>query len=219
MKFFNENSWFSNKRFYRAIEDNLIHKTPPVYTGAILTFLTVALFGWYAIRPTLQTILFLRREIADNAIVNAQMDEKIGKLIEANAVYQSIQEKLHVLADALPLDPHIIDSIDSVRTLANESGASLSAISVSASPLIASQSAKTQKNSPLTSLIKVTDIPVNITLSGTFTNLNNFLKKLTTSRRIITIDSIKILQNNETSGAGGEGPLQMTARVTLHYIM
>lgn len=198
----------TSKRFYRQIEDIIVHKAPSVYTGAIFTFLSIALFGWYAIRPTLQTILFLRREIADNKVVNTQMEEKITRLIEAQAKHQSIAASLPLVDEALPQEARAIDVTYAIRTMATATGASVSGVSVGSTPLFASASAKPQA--------KVADASVSIQMTGTYPQLREFLNKAVSWRRLVTIESIKILPNE--SGQSGGGPLQMTMKGQFHYL-
>lgn len=207
----------TSKRFYRQIEDIIVHKAPSIYTGAIFTFLAVALFGWYAIRPTLQTILFLRREIADNKVVNTQMEEKISRLIEAQAKYQSVAAKLPLVDESLPREARAIDVTYAMRNMASATGASVSGVSVGSTPLFASASAKPQ--TPVLSAkssVKVADASVSIQMTGTYLQFREFLNKAVLWRRLVTIESIKILPNE--SGQSGGGPLQMTMKGQFHYL-
>ena len=65
------------KRYYLSMEPVLTKPVNQAYTAIIFSFLAVSLFGWYAIRPTVQTIVTLKREIADKTVLNKQMEDKI----------------------------------------------------------------------------------------------------------------------------------------------
>src|SRR5689334_1508190 len=82
------------KRFYQQLTPTLKKPKAQASTGAVFSFLAIALFALYAIRPTAQTIIYLRREIADKTVVNKQMEDKITALIEAQNTYESIQDRL-----------------------------------------------------------------------------------------------------------------------------
>jgi len=74
-------------------------------TTAVFSFLAISLFTWYAIRPTAQTIIFLRREISDKTALNEQMENKITALIESQDTYEKIKERLPIVQQALPPNP------------------------------------------------------------------------------------------------------------------
>src|SRR5437762_11759734 len=90
------------RRYYQSLTPNLDKPENRAYTAIIFSFLVVSLFGWYAIRPTMQTIFTLKREIADNTEINIQMENKISALIEAQAGYQEVEPKIPIVNQALP---------------------------------------------------------------------------------------------------------------------
>jgi len=85
------------KKYYLNLVPLLQQPVSRAYTTIIFSFLAISLFGWYAIRPTMQTIFELKREIADKTDLNQKMEEKISALIEAQAVYQDIETKIPVV--------------------------------------------------------------------------------------------------------------------------
>lgn len=201
------------KRYYQSIEKLSAKPQMRAYTTAILSFLGVSLFGWYAIRPTLQTILYLRREITDNQKVNQQMEEKIGKLIEAQATYQSIQEDLPLLTQALPSAPEALSAIAQIRNISLIRGASISAITSQAAPLVAKQ----QKGA---SNQKIKSIQLSVVLVGTYENLQGIVEDILSLRRIVTIETLTFIPNLETQEqyAPGAIPLKLAMKLNAHYI-
>lgn len=220
------------RRYYHAIGDIAKQPKPQAYTTAIFSFLVVSLFGWYAIKPTLQTILFLRREIADNKTVNVQMEDKIAKLIEAQSLYGKIQSGLPLLNQALPDDPEAVDIMSQLRNLSNVSQATISSISVAKVPLSGqsasssktnSEATGTNKSSDPTSLSKkkVVDLPVIVVAGGTYKTVRAFLDGIIAMRRILSIENVSIapdLINAQTVSATGDTPLRVILKLNAHYI-
>src|SRR3972149_7715954 len=108
------------RRYYQSIENITKRPNTHFYTTTIFSFLAVSLFGWYAIRPTIQTILFLQREIRDKTELNKKMEDKIAALIEAQAYYQEVEPLLPVLDESLPSQPDAIPLIMQLRNLASQ---------------------------------------------------------------------------------------------------
>lgn len=218
----NKSGFERYKRYYQNIGSSVSQPKTQAYTTAIFSFLAVSLFGWYAIRPTVETILFLQREIADNTVVNRQMEDKISKLIDVQTTIQQNQNNLPLLSEALPQDPAAVVVASALKNLAGNAGASVSAINLSNVPLVsgaATPSAQTAK-SPLAILPnpKIMDIPITLNVSGTFSSLQNFLNSIVNLRRIITINAIDIAPNSQGGSGIGEPELRLVVRLTAHYL-
>ncbi len=210
------------KRYYQNIGSSAGQPYTQAYTAAIFSFLAVSLFGWYAIRPTIETILFLQREITDNKAVSQQMEVKISKLIDAQAALQQYQKDLPLLAQALPQNPSAINVAAALKKLGNNTGATISAINLASTPLVsgaASQSGETNSTA-LSSLPnqKIIDIPITLTASGTYPNLQNFLNGIINLRRIITINSIDLAPNAQADVSTSEIQLRIVLKLTAHYL-
>lgn len=210
------------RRYYQSIEQVASKPQARAYTTAIFSFLAVSLFGWYAIRPTLQTILFLQREIDDNKKINQQMEEKIGKLIEAHATYQSIEVDLPYVFQALPPAPEVLGALGQIRNLTIIRGASISAITSSTAPLLSKQQTTPNKSTSPKDIsnLKIKNVQLSVVLVGTYTILEDIIKDILSMRRLITIDSLNFTLNKETEQqlAFGSVPLQLVIRLNAHYI-
>lgn len=180
-----EPSYQRYRRFFNSATEVLKKPKSKNYIGAILTFLAIALFGWYAIRPTVQTIFFLQREIQDKEELNSKMENKIRELIEAQAAYQNIESQLPVLDEAVPQTPNLVETVLSMQTLAENAGATISGIQASEVPLMgeyATASAVKNKN--------LNDFTLATIAKGSFPQLLNFISELSQIRRIISIESL-----------------------------
>jgi len=213
------------KRYYQNLGTSVAQPKTQAYTTAIFSFLAVSLFGWYAIRPTASTILFLQKEIADDQVVNQQMEDKISKLIASEATLEQYQNELPLLAEALPHDPAAVNLVAALRNLGMNAGASVSAISLAKVPLVsgaASSSAQTA-GTALSTLPnqKIIDLPITIMATGNFASLKKFLTGITNLRRIISITSLDIAPDSAANANltnTTDLPLHMVVRLTAHYL-
>lgn len=210
------------KRYYQSLEGVAAKPQARAYTTAIFSFLAISLFGWYAIRPTIQTILFLQKEIEDNKLINLQMEEKIGKLIEAHATYQSVQEDIPYLAQAVPPAPEALTALGQIRNIAIIRGASVSAITSSSAPLLSHEQTAPNKatiNKGVSNR-KIKSVQLSVAVVGSYEMLQNIIDDIVTLRRIVTIDSLSFTPNRESEQQllFGNIPLKLVMRLNAHYI-
>jgi len=194
------------KKYYLSLDPLLNKPANRAYTAVIFSFLAVSLFGWYAIKPTMQTIFTLKREIIDRTEIDKKMENKISALIEAQAAYENIQDIIPMLSQALPMDSEPIRAIAQLRSLSEASGVAITGLSVPPVPL---------KNEMVTSKTptkgKVTSIPVTLSVAGTYKDIKTFLIGITNLRRITQITGTSFTLKNEPSpGATGSAALAVT---------
>lgn len=221
------------KKYYQSVEPVFLSPKNRAYTTIIFSFLAVSLFGWYAIKPTVQTILYLRREIKDKTQVNQKMEEKINALIEGQANYEAVQEQISYIGQALPNNPEIVSIVRQLKNLTNLSQASLSAIQTSNLPITEPESTeKIQTNSenPDNPVItnpkgkdlknKLIEVPITVTHSGSYTAFKTFIEGLISMRRIISIGDISIAPDTDTANQGeaDANSLQFNLRLKTFYL-
>lgn len=176
-------------RYYQRLTPIMKKPKMRASTTAVFSFLAISLFTWYAIRPTAQTIIFLRREISDKTTLNEQMENKITALIEAQDTYETIKDRLPVVQQALPPNPDGVILARQIRNLAVISGASIAAIQVPSLPILGREATPGAKLAPPKPL---EEFPINVVLTGPYSSLKTFIDGLLTLRRITSIDTINI---------------------------
>ncbi len=202
------------RKYYHSLEPLLAKPKTQMYSTVIFIFLVVSLFGWYAVKPTVQTILYLRREIIDKKAVNQKMDEKIEALIKAQSLIDSTGNRLTFIDDAMPTNPNAIDVVRQLRDLANGAGASISAIQVSSVPVLPSATASASKSYA----IKQIDVSVTMSIEGTYDKLSKFLQNIIAMRRIITIESITFTPNKTQVAIASVSPsVQLVLKMSTYY--
>lgn len=202
------------KKYYLSLEPILNKSTNRAYTSVIFSFLAVSLFGWYAIRPTMQTIFTLKREISDRTTVDKQMEDKLSALIEAQATFENIQNSLPVLSEALPKNSDPVQAAVQLRGLADETGISVKGLSVPSVDLV-SQTVKSAN--PTTG--KIVSVPLTITISGNYAQVKEFLTGITNLRRITQITGMtfapKKFASEVASGSATPVPTGTSVQVDL----
>lgn len=219
------------RRYYTAIEEMSSKPKNRLYAPTVFTFLVISLFGWYAIRPTIQTILYLKREISDKTELNKKMEDKITALIEAQASYSNVQNQLSLIPEAMPKTTSIISLVTQLKNLTSESGASLSAIQVPKIPLDAQTdmaigptpgALNSTKPKPKTIMpktdTKLADFPLSLVITGPYQSIQTFLKGILQMRRIITVDTMTLSAAKEDNGDKlGRRNVRLVLKVKSYY--
>lgn len=200
-------------RYYQTLAPMLKKPKARASTTAVFSFLAISLFLWYAVRPTAQTIIYLQREIADKTKLNQQMEAKISSLIEAQATFEGIQDRLPVLDQALPENPDAVILARELRNIASVAQASISAIQIPSVPIITKEStpgAKLSAQKPLQ------EFPVTMVLTGSYASLKTFLESLLTLRRITGIELLALKQGGSLQR--DTNTLQLSIRLKSYYL-
>ncbi len=209
------------KKYYLSLDPLFKKPENRAYTTVIFSFLAVSLFGWYAIRPTMQTIFMLKREISDKTEIDKKMENKISALIEAEANFETIQNDVPLLTQALPMDPDPIRALAQFRGLASDSGVSISALSV---PPVVLRTDPAKSNTPTTG--KVNSVPISLSATGPYPNIKAFLTGIGNLRRITQIaamsftpksDSTQLASPSATENLSGT-QVQVDLKLNVFYI-
>lgn len=161
-----------------------------IYTGLTLSFLAIAFFGVFALRPTLMTIASLIREVQDKKMIDQQLQTKINSLTLAQINFASIENSLSLIDEALPTDPFLSQILPYFEFLTQQEELTIRSIALEPVVIkgkIGKEKSKSKKPGP-------NQAGFIMTLSGNFENLIRFVSSLEKVRRIITIDSATFTQ-------------------------
>jgi Tfp pilus assembly protein PilO len=200
-------------RYYLSLEPAFQKPATRAYTAIIFSFLVISLFGWYAIRPTMQTIFTLRREIADKTDLNKKMEDKISALIEAQAAYQAIGPNLPVVDQALPVTPDAVRAARYLSALASDSRVTITTIGISSLPLTADMGPA----SVATASDKLANFPIVLSVTGAYPDIKSFTNGILNLRRIMQITSMLFspLHAAETVASGSATPTSTEVKLDL----
>jgi len=211
------------RKYYQSLEPLVQKITSKSYTAVIFSFLAVSLFGWYAIRPTIQTILYLRREIADKVEINKKMEDKISALIEAQAYYQEVEPLLPLVAQSLPPNSDALPLVIQLRNLASESGVLLTTVSVPTVPLT-KDTTDPKTPAPKAGTTTLQQFDVTTTVSGPYANIKSFIDGLINMRRIVSFNGLSIIpaKSSKTASPSAEPGgliLQLSLNIRTYYVI
>lgn len=214
-------------KYYQSLEPVLAKPKSKAYTTIIFSFLAMSLFGWYAIRPTIQTIIFLQREIKDKTDLNTKMEDKIAALIEAQSYYQEVESLLPTIDEALPTIPDAIPLMIQLQNLASLSGTLISAVQLPSVPLTSQELILGNKSGvklPINTATKQQTYDLSIGVRGSYANIRAFLEGITKMRRIVVIDGLTVtpIRNDFTSSASAIPSsrfLQLALKLKAYYLV
>lgn len=190
------------RRYYRSLGDTFSQTKVKAYTMLILSLLSMSFFGYFAIRPTLITIATLKRQIKDASFVDSKLQEKINNLSQAQMEYEQIKPDLGIINDALPQDPRFPSFVKIMERIASQSGTTIEGVNFNIINLstVESSSSAGEKT-----------IKFDFTLHGDYSNLTDFLNRLSNAERIVIIDKIGLVKK-ETQ------PLGLTLSGQIFYV-
>lgn len=209
------------KRYYQSLEPAFQKPATRAYTAIIFSFLVVSLFSWYAIRPTMQTIFTLRREIVDKTDLNKKMEDKISALIEAQAAYQEIEPNLPVIDQALPGTTDPVRAAKDLSALASDSRVTMTTIALSSLPLTSDTG---PGGAQATGSDKLANFPISLSVTGAYPDIKSFIQGIVNVRRIMQITSMIFspLQSTEVAASGSATPtgtqIQLDLKLKLFYL-
>lgn len=167
------------------------------FVSIALTLLALSLFGFFAINPTISTILKLQKEVSDSEFVYDQLGTKIKNLSILRKQYASLQNDLPTIVDAIPITPNTHLLFAQIQTIAKESNVKI----------------RNLQNFEI-EVLKNSKVPgkqhysysFSIAGTGSFENISNFASILTNMQRIIDIEIFSITnQENQSLGFNIQG--------------
>ena len=191
------------------LKKSLFEKTTQnqAYLELILSFVAVIFFGWFALRPTITTIIDLLTEIEDKQTVVAKLDQKIDALVAADTTYKAAEPKLHLLDEALPTEHQVAQFTSQIETIAQEENISLVKFDYQPFPLnkttiegvSVNQTRSSRDQQSATDSAAPTWKPLEFELSanGEYSQLRQLIYQFYQLRRIILTDSINFQQESQ----------------------
>lgn len=175
-------------RYYTYIRPITRNKFVKTYSSLIFSLITIFIFSYYAIRPTVTTILSLQKSIEEQNQVLETLKEKVNNLVMGKQNYDNIELSVRTKLDNMvpdnPALPHLVDSLTYV---ADQAEASLSGVQFQPVTL-------ENKSSQITKAAEVKEIEFSMNLQGDFANLMEALTILKRLDRLVTVSTINFIQ-------------------------
>lgn len=205
MKFDYRTEYNRYKRYYRDLSPLMKTPVARAYTMLILSLLAMSVFGFFAIRPTIRTIVGLNKEIRDARTTDKALQEKINQLSDAQQEYTKVQKDMPIILASLPSDSGFSSLLKQIEAMAKQTGASVSGIQFQDVALYGSKEKKVS-----TASSQLSDIPFRISFTGDYKNLYRLVNNLSRLERIIGIENINI--SSSTAIEGGNLTVNVSAK-------
>jgi Tfp pilus assembly protein PilO len=186
---------------YLALMPDLKQENTKKFTAIVLTLSASIILGLFAINPTFSTVANLQKQISDNQFVDQQLQTKINNLSALRQKYTGLQNDLPVVYEAIPQSPEIPPLVAQVQTIAQNSNFKLNNF----------QTFTVDLSKQPTTAQKYSTFDFGFSGQGSYTDMTNFLDKLTNFQRIITIDNLSI---SRVSTNDNQSALQLSVKGT-----
>lgn len=178
----------SYKSYISAVKSMYEKPITQTSTAVILTFATIAFFGFTAIRPTLGTVSKLIKELDEKQILDEKMTNKMSTLTTVDEAYTNNQELLSVFQDSIPTEKGLDLFLLELEYLSYQSPVTLTSLRVGETKVFGLETIETgSKNvegDPFPS------ISLNLTVQGDRQDLVEYLDQLENLRRLVRIESV-----------------------------
>jgi len=165
----------------------LISARSQKFFGIALTLCALSFFGFFAIKPTVSTILKLQKEVSDNQFVLGQMEIKIKNLTELRKQYFNLQGDLSTVTNAITTQPDASVLFAQIQSIAQASNITIKKLQNFEVEVLRSD--KTISKNYYSYSFAIAG-------SGSFENISKFARTLTNMERVVNIDTFSI--NNIT---------------------
>lgn len=160
------------------------------YGSTIFSLLTISLLIYFAIKPTVETILVLQKKLADSNEVLEKVTQKANNLSLGKQNYDSLDVSVtDKIASLVPDTVSLNTIIAALEQAAKINEASISALQIQ--PLVIDT--KMDKNQVGT----ISEISFIFNTEGEYKNLISLLGALKTSNRLISVDSLSLSKAND----------------------
>lgn len=175
-------------RYYTYIRPIMRNKFARTYSSLIFSLITISIFSYYAIRPTVTTILSLQKSIVEQNQVLSDLKQKVNNLVEGKKNYEEIPAETKIKLNSLiPGDPNLPGLINSLTFAAEDSQATISGLQFQPIEI------EPEKNE-LNKAAQVNQVDFTFNVQGDFNNLMKMLSTLKRLDRLISITNINFTQ-------------------------
>ncbi|AKM81079.1 MAG: hypothetical protein UT13_C0001G0118 [Candidatus Pacebacteria bacterium GW2011_GWF2_38_9] len=170
------------EQIQRVLFDFYKNPVARVSLELVFSILAIIFFAIFAIKPTLQTMTELVKEINDKRALDEQLNQKIASLNTAQSQYEKYSSQFYLLDEAIPKTANLVESLKIVEKIASENNLAIQGITISSVPdELVKANANQSKRESLT---------FNIDLVGDYVNIRQFIEGLMDSRRMMIVDQV-----------------------------
>lgn len=161
------------------------------YGPAIFTLLTTTILLFFAIKPTVETILVLQKKLANSDEVLQKVTQKANNLSLARKNYDNLDADIkNKITEAIPDTVNLKSIIQNLEQAAKTYEASISALQIQ--PLVIDSKTDSQVG-------KLEQVSFTFNTEGNYQNLSTILQSIKTSSRLISIDSLSLSKTGDSN--------------------
>lgn len=159
------------------------------YGSTIFTLLIISILIYFAIRPTIATILVLQKQIVDSTAVLSKVTQKADNLSLGKKNYDNLDQGIKdKITAGIPDNINIKSLTQTLEQAAKNHEASISALQIQ--PFVVTTKVPDK-------LGTITEISFNFNTEGNYSNLNGLLQDLKTSDRLISIEHLSLSKTSD----------------------
>lgn len=202
-----ENSGFNYKSYVGMVRNMYQKPVAKTSSSLILTLLTIAFFGFAAIRPTLATVSELVGELEEKRELEQKVDQKIQSLAAAQDNYVNNQDILQTFDQTLPPSPQTTELLFIIEYLGYQNNIDI--ISIRHPPITIYGQPSTIDSKEAQTFIQNQFVAINfrLTAEGEIPNLLSFVRDLSQHNRLLHIESTSLNQPEEDQGQEETKPI------------
>jgi Tfp pilus assembly protein PilO len=179
-------------RYYTFIKNSGKFTVIKNYGSTIFSLLITAIFILFAIKPTIETILVLKKKLENSNQVLESLNKKATDISKAKNNFDALSPEIKTkINTAIPDSVNLSTIINNLEELVETNNSSISAIQFEPVTI-------TKFSPENTSSVK--EIPFVLTVEGAYQNIITLLQQLYTSSRVIQIDTVSL--NKASEGLG-----------------
>jgi len=168
------------KSSYRSFVDKYYHARDEderqkfiAYFYITISLFTLSFFGFFAIRPTIITIVNLNRQLKDNEQVLERIKQKQQDLAKLTALQDSLKNEIPLIEKAVPNVPKIPYLSRQIETVALKNNVNLTSLNFGAIDV----GGETSES--------LLSFSISITAEGAENDVNKFIRDLTSMDRLL----------------------------------
>lgn len=159
------------------------------YGPTIFTLVTISILIFFAIKPTVETIVVLQKKLADSDTLLQKVTEKANNLSLGKKNYDNLDQNIKKkISDAIPDAVSLKSVVQALEQSAKMHEASISALQFQ--PLVVNTKAENKVG-------VLDEISFTFNTEGSYQNLLALLQDLKTSGRLIAIDNLSLSKTND----------------------
>ena len=192
-------------RVYKTLVSGVKSKKSVSYFTITLSLISLSFFGLFAIRPTLITGISLMKNVSDQKNLNAEYENKIASVIRAQSEYEKIRDYLPLIEYAIPNRAQFQSLAYSLEEIAEKNALVIDQLQIEGVPVSAEKPSDVLK-----------EYNFSLIASGSFESAFSFITHLINLRRIVTIQSLELIQDSNAESTES-GSIRLTLKGNTYY--